>query len=228
MNFLIIDDHLLSRAGLTSLLEAIGHCVVGTCDTGEEALQEIIRIQPDVILLDIRMPGMSGLEALPLIKELAPQTKVVMVTVVEDQNAIVEAIRSGADGFLLKSSCEDEFIHCFKALESGNLALSPCLATQVIHDLMHMPEASAPELSDDSTQELTKRQVEILHLMALGWSNKEIGHRLMVSENTVKYHLKKILQKMNAQNRTEAVAMAVNSGWLELAQPDPVSSVGPV
>jgi len=220
MNFLIVDDHLLSRIGLTSLLEALGHCVVGTCSTGEEAIQEIIQAQPDVIFLDIRMPGMSGLEALRLIKELVPQVKVVMVTIVEDQNSILEAIRSGADGFLLKSSCEDEFAHCLKALESGNLALSPCLATKVIQDLMHAPEPSALESSDDSTQELTERQVEILHLMALGWSNKEIGNKLMVSENTVKYHLKKILQKMNAQNRTEAVAMAVNSGWLELAQPE--------
>ena len=215
MKFLIVDDHLLSRIGLTSLLEEVGYCVVGTCSTGEEAIQETIRAKPDVVLLDIRMPGMSGLEALRLIKEQVPQVKVVMVTIVEDENSILEAIFSGADGFLLKSSCADEFADCFKALEDGNLALSPCLATQVIQNLMHSPEPP-----DDSTQELTKRQVEILHLMALGWSNKEIGRKLMVSENTVKYHLKKILLKLNAQNRTEAVAMAVNSGWLELTQPE--------
>ena len=214
MNFLIVDDHYLSRAGLTSLLEAVGHCVIGTCSTGEEAVQEAIRLKPDVVLLDIRLPGMSGLEVLGHIKEQSPQMKVVIVTISEDENYILEAIRNGADGFLLKSSCSDEFINCLKALEQGNLALSPCLATRIIQDLMQVPEPP-----DDPYQELTERQVEILHLIALGWSNKEIGHKLMVSENTIKYHLKKILQKMNAQNRTEAVAMAVNDGLFEPAQP---------
>ena len=214
MNFLIVDDHYLSRAGLTSLLEAVGHCVIGTCSTGEEAVQEAIRLKPDVVLLDIRLPGMSGLEVLGHIKEQSPQMKVVIVTISEDENYILEAIRNGADGFLLKSSCSDEFINCLKALEQGNLALSPCLATRIIQDLMQ-----APEPPDDPYQELTERQVEILHLIALGWSNKEIGHKLMVSENTIKYHLKKILQKMNAQNRTEAVAMAVNNGLFESVQP---------
>ena len=214
MNFLIVDDHYLARVGLTSLLEAEGHCVVGTCSTGEDAVQEAIRLKPDVVLLDIRLPGMSGLEVLAHIKEQSPQMKVVIVTIAEDENYILGAIRNGADGFLFKSSCADEFINCLKALEQGNLALSPCLATRIIQDLMH-----APGPPDDPNQELTERQVEILHLMALGWSNKEIGQKLMVSENTIKYHLKKILQKMNAQNRTEAVAMAVNDGLFEPALP---------
>ena len=216
MNFLIVDDHFLARVGLTSLLEAEGHCVVGTCTTGEDAVQEAIRLKPDVILLDVRLPGISGLEVLCHVKEQSPQVKVVMVTIAEDENYILEAIRNGADGFLFKSSCSDEFVNCLNALEQGSLALSPCLATRIIQDLMQ-----APEPPNDPNQELTERQVEILHLMALGWSNKEIGHKLMVSENTIKYHLKKILQKMNAQNRTEAVAMAVNDGLFESVQPVP-------
>lgn len=216
MNFLIVDDHYLARVGLTSLLEAEGHSVVGTCSTGESAVHEAIQLKPDVVLLDIRLPDMSGLEVLGHIKEQSPQMKVVIVTIAEDENYILEAIRNGADGFLLKSSCSDEFVNCLKALEQGNMALSPCLATRIIQDLMQ-----APEPPDDPNQELTERQVEILHLIALGWSNKEIGHKLMVSENTIKYHLKKILQKMNAQNRTEAVAMAVNGGLFEPAQPLP-------
>ena len=216
MNFLIVDDHYLARVGLTSLLESEGHCVIGNCSTGESAVHEVIRLKPDVVLLDIRLPDISGLEVLGHIKEHSPQMKVVIVTIAEDENYILEAIRNGEDGFLLKSSCSDEFINCVKALEQGNLALSPCLATRIIQDLMQ-----APEPPDDPNQELTERQVEILHLMALGWSNKEIGHKLMVSENTIKYHLKKILQKMNAQNRTEAVAMAVNNGLFEPILPVP-------
>jgi len=219
MKFLIVDDHYLARLGLASLLEAEGHCVVGTCSTGKEAVLEALRLQPDVILLDIRMSDMSGLEAMELIKEQIPQVKIVIVTISEDKNYILEAIRGGADGFLLKSSCADEFINCLRALENGNMALSPCIATQVIQDLLHNPEAS-----DDHTLGLTKRQVEILCLMAQGWSNKEIGRYLMVSENTVKYHLKKILQKTNTQNRTEAVAIAMNSGLLEIAQLTPSKS----
>lgn len=213
MRFLIVDDHYLAQVGLTSLLEAEGHDVVGFCGTGEEAVSQNKQLQPDVILMDIRMPTMNGLEALRLIKEQTPEVKVVMVSIAEDENYIMESIRSGADGFLFKGSSGDEFLSCLEALKSGNLALSPCMATQIINKLVRNPKPS-----ENPLQALTKRQVEILHFMALGLSNKEIGTRLMVSENTVKYHLKKILQKTNAQNRTEAVAMAMNSGILESVQ----------
>ena len=213
MRFLIVDDHYLAQVGLTNLLEAEGHDVVGTCGTGEQAVSQNTQLQPDVILMDFRMPGMNGLEALRLIKEQTPQVKVVIVSVSEEENLILESIRAGADGYLFKGSSGDEFLDCLEALKSGNLALSPCMATQIINKLVQDPKPS-----ENPIQALTKRQVEILHFMALGLSNKEIGARLMVSENTVKYHLKKILQKTNAQNRTEAVAMAMNSGILEPVQ----------
>ena len=210
MNFLIADDHYLARIGLTSLLEAQDHQVVATCSSGEQAVLKAKQLQPDVIIMDVRMPNMDGLEALRLIKEQTPEIKVVMVSITEDEDLILEAIRSGADGFLFKSSCSEEFMNCIETLMSGNLALSPCIATRIINKLVRSPQPLA-----DPLQELTKRQIEILNLLALGLSNKEIADRLMVSENTIKYHLKKILQKTNAQNRTEAVAMAMNSGILE-------------
>lgn len=216
MRFLIADDHLLARAGLTSLLEAEGHTVVGACDSGESAIRDTLRLQPDVVLLDIRMPGMNGLDALRLIKEKAPHVKVVIVTIAEDEEYVLEAIRRQANGFLLKSSCGEEFLNCIQALEKGNLAISPYLATRVINILMHENQAQ-----DHQAPKLTPRQVEILRYTAHGLSNKEIGNLLMVSENTVKYHLKQILQKLNAQNRTEAVAVAISFGLLEAAAETP-------
>lgn len=213
MKFLIADDHYLARMGLTNILEVAGHNVLDTCSTGDEAVMKVKQLQPDVILIDIRMPGMDGLEALRLIKEQSPGVKVIVVSIIEDEAYILESIRSGADGYLFKGSCADEFLNCIDALKSGNLALSPCIATRVINKLVENPKP--PE---DPINDLTKRQVEILNFMAMGLSNREIGNRLMVSENTVKYHLKKILQKTNAQNRTEAVALAVNSGILESVQ----------
>jgi DNA-binding NarL/FixJ family response regulator len=210
MRILVVDDHSLVRDGITSMLEAAGYKVVGQSGDGESAVSEALRLLPDVVLLDIAMPKMNGIEALRMIREAAPQIKVVMLTISEDENYLIDAIQLGASGYMLKSSSGEEFLGCLKSLEDGDLALNRSTATHLIQSLMEVKSSNR-----DQEARLTNREREILQLVAEGFSNKVIGQRLSVSENTVKYHIKKILQKLNAQNRTEAVAYALRSGLLK-------------
>ena len=210
MRILVVDDHSLVRDGLTSMLEAAGHTVVGHSGDGESAVSDALRLRPEVVLLDIALPKMNGIEALRVIRESAPQIKVVMLTISEDENYLLDAIQLGASGYMLKSSSRDEFLGCLKSLEQGDLALNRSTATHLIQSLM--------EFNDGSRERptcLTDRECEILQLVAAGHSNKVIGQQLSVSENTVKYHIKKVLQKLNAQNRTEAVANAMLMGLID-------------
>jgi len=210
MRILVVDDHSLVRDGITSMLEAAGYTVVGQCGDGESAVSEAVRLQPDMVLMDIAMPKMNGIEALRLIREAAPDIKVVILTISEDENSLMDAFKFGASGYILKSSSGDEFLNFMTSLEDGELALNRSTATHLIQSLMQVKNGYR-----DRRPHLTDREREILALVADGCSNKVIGQRLSVSENTVKYHLKKILQKMNAQNRTEAVAYAMRLGLLD-------------
>ena len=210
MRILVVDDHSLVRDGITSMLEAAGYTVVGQSGDGESAVSDALRHHPDVVLMDIAMPKMSGIEALRLIREAAPDIKVVILTISEDENTLIDAIQLGASGYMLKSSSGDEFLRCLKSLEDGELALNRSTATHLIQSLMEVRSGVK-----NQRPPLTERECEILQLVADGYSNKVIGQRLSVSENTVKYHIKKILQKLNAQNRTEAVAYAMRSGLLD-------------
>jgi len=210
MRILVVDDHSLVRDGITSMLEAAGYTVVGQSGDGESAVSDALRHHPDVVLMDIAMPKMSGIEALRLIREAAPDIKVVILTISEDENTLIDAIQLGASGYMLKSSSGDEFLRCLKSLEDGELALNRSTATHLIQSLMEVRSGVK-----DQRPTLTERECEILQLVADGYSNKVIGQRLSVSENTVKYHIKKILQKLNAQNRTEAVAYAMRLGLLD-------------
>jgi DNA-binding NarL/FixJ family response regulator len=210
MRILVVDDHSLVRDGISSMLESAGHTVVGQCGDGKRAVADTLRLRPEVVLLDIAMPEMNGIEALRQIRDVAPQVKVVMLTISEDENSLVDAIQLGASGYMLKSSSGDEFLRCLASLEDGNLALNRTTATHLIQSLMEVNRGC-----QDRPADLTDRECEILMLVAEGHSNKVIGQQLSVSENTVKYHVKKILQKLNVQNRTEAVASALRLGMLE-------------
>jgi len=210
MRILVVDDHLLVRDGIISLLVSAGHDVIGECGDGRTAVRLAGQLRPDAVLMDICMTEMNGLEALKLIKARIPQIKVVMLTITEEEKYVMQAIQLGADGYMLKSASGDEFLECLHALEMGNLALNQSMATRVIQGLMES------QMQDGSLgRQLTERELEILTYVAEGQSNKNIGKQLTVSENTIKYHLKKILQKLDAQNRTEAVARAIHLGYLE-------------
>ncbi len=212
MRVLVADDHSLFRDGIVSLLQAAGFEVVGQVSDGEQALEATRRLQPDLVLLDIAMPGMDGLETLRGIKSARPETRVVMLTVSDDDRHLFEAVRSGAEGYMLKNLTANEFLQLLQGLEQGEAAMTRRMAARLMKgmaDQARRPEQAAPSL--------TPRELELLQLVAEGLSNRAIGQRLSISENTVKYHMKHVLQKLGAQNRTEAVSIALRAGLIEQA-----------
>jgi two-component system nitrate/nitrite response regulator NarL len=198
----IADDHSLFRDGVISLLEAGGYEVIGQAGDGRSALEKILLIHPDLVLLDINMPEMDGLQVLKRVKSEHPEILVVILTVSEDENHLVEAIKSGADGYLLKHLNSNEFLEMIGGLERGEAAITRSMASRLFKHVGQQPTARIePVLSD--------REVDVLKLVAVGKANREIAVDLSISENTVKFHLKNILIKLNVSNRTEAVMVAV-------------------
>ncbi len=211
MRVLIADDHSLFRDGLVSLLGAAGFTVVGQAGDGQTAVELANRLSPELVLLDLHMPVMNGLEALRQIKANHPEIKVVMLTVSDEESNLIEAVKSGADGYLLKYLNSQTFLQALEGLKRGEAAITLTAASKVMKNLADL----ARQKDTGRDEILSEREIAILRLVAEGLSNGEISKRISISENTVKYHLKNILQKLNAHNRTEAVMFAMRSGLLK-------------
>jgi len=209
MRVLVADDHSLFRDGIVSLLKAAGMTVVGEAGNGFEAVEQAVRLKPDLVLLDINMPEMDGLEALRRIRAKLPETKVVMLTVSDGDANLVEAVHAGASGYLLKNLGASGFLSSLEGLQRGEAAMTRKTTAQLVSALS---SSAQPEPQHRGGSGLTTRETELLQLVAAGLSNKAIAQQLHISENTVKYHMKNILQKMNLQNRAEAAAYAVREG----------------
>ncbi len=214
MRVLVADDHSLFRDGIVSLLEAAGFDVVGQVGDGQAAVEAAHRLHPDVVLMDITMPRMDGLQALQIIRTDLPATQVVMLTVSDDDANLFEAIRHGAAGYLLKNLNAEEFLKILEGVEHGEAAMTRQTTARLLHGMAH-PSQPAGEVADP----LTERESDLLRLVAQGLPNKAIAQRLSLSENTVKYHLKNILQKLGVQNRTEAAAYAIRNGLIKDTPP---------
>ncbi len=214
MRVLVADDHALFRDGIISLLEAAGLEVVGQVGNGQAAVEAARHLRPEVVLMDIDMPQMNGLEALRQIKMEHPEIQVVMLTISEDDANLFEAIKAGAQGYLLKSLNADQFLEMLGGLQRGEAAMT---RQTTAHLLREFSQPASPQAAPIQT--LTPREVELLHLVANGMSNKAIAQKLSVSENTVKYHLKNIMQKLCVKNRTEAVTYAIRAGLLTSDSP---------
>ncbi|HEX8941414.1 MAG TPA: response regulator transcription factor [Candidatus Limnocylindrales bacterium] len=215
MRIVLVDDHALFRDGVASLLAAWGHEVVGQAANGVEAVDLADRTLPDLVLMDVRMPGLSGLEATARIKERHPAVAVVMLTVSEDEDDLFRAIKAGAQGYLLKNLESTQLRSMLEAVARGEAAISPATAARIIDEFLRVergPVAPAPD-------RLTERELEVLRLVTQGLRNKEIAARLGISENTAKFHLKNIVEKLHAQTRTELAARAVREGLVP--EPDP-------
>jgi DNA-binding NarL/FixJ family response regulator len=206
---LVADDHSLFRDGVVSLLEAAGYEVVGQVGDGQAAVVAALDLKPDLVLMDIAMPKLSGLEALRRMRDEAPDIQVVMLTVSEEDSDLLAAIQSGAKGYIHKSLSAREFLDLIGGIERGEAALSRRTAARLIAGL-----GTGPRREEAKLPSLTRREIELLRLVADGLSNKAIAKALSVSENTVKYHVRNILQKLGVQNRTEAVAHALRAGLL--------------
>jgi DNA-binding NarL/FixJ family response regulator len=217
MRVLLADDHALFRAGIASLLALWGVEVVGQAATGLEAVEETRRLRPDLVLMDIEMPDCSGLEATRLIKAELPETRIVMVTVSDDDDDLFEAIKSGAEGYLLKATSEEELSGALTRIAAGQPALSSGLAEKIIDEFARVSREGPTKPDEES---LSAREREVLALVAVGATNREIAVKLVVSENTVEFHVRNILAKLHASNRTQAAAHAIRSGLVDLPPAD--------
>jgi DNA-binding NarL/FixJ family response regulator len=210
MRVLVADDHSLFRDGIVSLLEAAGFEVVGQVGDGQAAVEAARQLHPELILMDITMPHMTGLEALREIRAEMPDIAVVILTVSDEDNNLFEAIQAGARGFLHKSLNANEFLEILEGLKRGEAAITRQTAARLMDGFARLSRQH--ETPADS---LTQREIELLQLIVDGLSNKAIAERLSLSENTVKYHLKNILQKLGVQNRTEAATHAIRDGLIK-------------
>jgi DNA-binding NarL/FixJ family response regulator len=207
---MVADDHSLFRDGIVSLLEAAGFDVAAEAGTGQDILDAIHASPPDLVLLDLTMPGMSGLEALKQIRLNHPDVKVVILTVSDDDDDLMAAIQAGASGYLLKDLDSQEFLELLSGLERGEAPMTRKTAGRLMSRL-----ATPQQDASKSLPHLSERELEVLGLVSRGMANKAIADELSISENTVKYHMKNILQKLDVQNRTEAVSHALQSGLVE-------------
>ena len=214
MRILIVDDHPITRAALSSLLEGQGFSIVGEAADGEEAVRLAAALQPDVVLMDVTMPELDGVEATRRIRssgDLAA-VQVVMLTMHADESVLADAVRAGAAGYLVKDCSTEEVAEAVRQAASGEAMLSPQLAASMLDEVRRLDAAAA-----DGEQVVSRREVEVLQLIADGCSTPEVAARLYISQKTVKNHLASIYAKLDARDRTQAVLQAVRMGIIRLS-----------
>jgi DNA-binding NarL/FixJ family response regulator len=211
MRVLLVDDHAVFRAGLASLLRAWGFQVIGQAGNGDDAISQARILRPELIFMDIVMPGRNGLEATRAIKAESPDVKIVMLTVSDDDQDLFEAVKSGADGYLLKNLPEEEFTRLVERIRIGEPAMSAELAKKILREFGRIAQTSEMDRSDPL---LTDREREVLEHVARGATNREIATALIISENTVNFHVRNILSKLHVRNRSQVVAWAAKHGLI--------------
>jgi DNA-binding NarL/FixJ family response regulator len=210
LRVLLVDDHDLFRTGLRSLLEEQGLQVVGEAENGNVALQLASELAPDVIIMDLKMPGLSGVETTRQISGMAPLTRVVVLTISADDEDVMNAVMAGACGYLLKDSSIDQLIAGIRAAAGGESLISPQIAAKL---LQHLRAGSADAVAAETIRaELSDRELQVLRLIANGKDNAQIARELVISPKTVKNHISNILMKLQIENRIQAAVYAVRSG----------------
>lgn len=214
LRIVLVDDHVLFRKGVAALLARREDMdVVGEASDGVEAIEVAREVLPDVILMDINMPNCNGLQATRQIKREMPHVKIVMLTVSDDDQDLFEAIKSGAQGYLLKDLDTHQLYELLESISRGEAPLSGVIAAKILQEFTH-PERE----SDEATaivEELTPREADILQLVVEGLTNREIAAALVISENTVKIHMRNILDKLHLQNRIQVAVYAVRQGLVQ-------------
>jgi DNA-binding NarL/FixJ family response regulator len=224
---LIVDDHALFRRGLIQvLLGEEGIEVVGEGEDGDDALVKAAEVAPDVVLMDVRMPRVSGIEATRRLSEQLPSTRILMLTVSDEEDDLYEAIKAGAAGYLLKEISIEEVADAVRAVMQGQTLISPSMASKLIVEFNNLARR-AEEQRQIPAPRLTERELEVLKLVAHGLTNRDIAEALFISENTVKNHVRNILEKLHLHSRMEAVVYAVREKILDLDdQPPPYRRPG--
>lgn len=208
---LIVDDHQIVREGLSSVLKFENDIeIVGEAVDGRDAIEKFEKLNPHLILMDMQMPGMSGVQAIQRIKEKNPEVKIIILTVYEDEEFIYEGIKAGARGYLLKDVTSEKLSETIRKVNRGESLIEPILATKVLDKFSELARREEPK------HNLTPRELEILMILAEGKSNKEIAADLFISEKTVKTHITHIFEKLAVRDRTEAVMNALKRGIIQI------------
>ncbi len=221
VRIVLADDHPIVREGLRAVLETQSDFeVIAECASGDEVLRNAAETQPDVILLDLEMPVMDGVEAIRRLRQLPHIPRIIVFTAFDNDERIIHAIQAGANGYLLKGAPRDEIFHAIRLAMEGGSLLQPVVASKLLRHVGGRPQNS--ELITRQAgpmahiEELTERELEVLRLLAQGMPNKEIAANLVISERTAKFHVSSIMSKLGATNRTEAVALAAQHGLITL------------
>lgn len=208
---LLVDDQVLFRKAIASLLNANPNVeVVGEAENGREAVEKARELKPDLVLMDIRMPEMDGIQATRLIKAKMPEVRIVILTVSDEEEDLFEAIKSGAQGYLLKNLRPEVLFEFLEGVLRGEAAISPVLASKILDEFVK--QFKKPRQVFQPDVELTEREKEVLRLVVRGASNKDIANALYISEGTVKNHLHNTLKKLHIRNRAQATAYALREG----------------
>lgn len=204
---LIVDDHNLVREGLKAVFDQGDEVdIVGEAGSGEEALEMVDKVKPDVILMDISMPGMNGIQATKLIREKHPEARIVMLTMLDQEGYVYEAVKAGATGYMLKNTSSDDLVHAIQTVYEGKALLHPDATAQLLKEFVSLADNKAKDYG------LSSREMEVLQLLSEGNTNKEIAKALWISEQTVKTHVAHIFDKLGTSDRTETVATALRNG----------------
>jgi DNA-binding NarL/FixJ family response regulator len=216
LRVLIVDDHALFRRGLQMVLDAEPDIeVVGEAGDGHQAVERAQQLMPDVVLMDVRMPRRSGIDAARDLRRLLPHVQIIMLTVSDEEADLYEAIKAGASGYLLKEVSTDEVPEAIRTVVAGQSRISPAMAAKLLTEF-----ATVTRRAGGGGPNLTDRELEVLRLVAKGLSNRDISKDLFISENTVKNHVANILDKLHLHSRMEAVMYAVRENLVDLSKPD--------
>lgn len=210
---LLVDDHTLLRQGLRNMLELNKNIVVvGEASEGDEAVRKTKELMPEVVLMDITLPGMNGIQATQMIKKNHPEVNVIILTMHVDEGHAFEAIEAGASGYLVKSATHDELVNAIQVVHKGEALIHPAITKRIMEEFIHLTQGKVKEAQNFG---LTEREMEVLEHLCQGASNKEIAEKLFISLKTVKSHLRSIFKKLHVSDRTQAVAHALREGMIK-------------
>ena len=226
INLMLVDDHDVVRTGLRSFLETqTGFKVIAEASTGQEALEKLKESQPDIVLMDITMPDMDGIETTQALKKLYPDCQVLVLTVHSDKQYFMKVLSVGASGYITKQAAADELVAAIKAVAAGHVYLQPALARWLLDDYQRLAENHSSPLTDEKAENnkstvdldiLSKRERQVLELVGEGLNNHEIGENLGLSPKTIARHRERIMKKLNMHSRTELVKFAIRTGLITL------------
>lgn len=215
IRILLVDDQAIVREGLRSMLSPEPDMVVvGEASDGNEALRLTTELAPDIVLMDVRMPGVDGIAALRALKRASLRSSVIMVTLYDDPDYLLRAVSAGAAGYILKDCSRDELVRAVRLTAEGGAIVAPSMMPQLLHQMSQMMASESQAICSPAA-ELTERELQVLRLMAEGLTNQQIGEQLYLSPTTVKTHVQNILQKMMVSDRTQAAVYAIRCGLID-------------